>query len=378
MSKVIEEKKDCYGCGACAAVCPVKAIHKEEEERGTIYYKLGKGCIYCGKCKKVCPVKKDLYHTEQSVFFKAMTRNKEVLRRSTSGGVAYELALMVIRDGGVVYGAGWSAYEQQVLHMRIDSEEELVKLQGSKYVQSRFDEYIFKVIYEDLKFRKVLVIGTPCQIAAIRSFTENNENLLCVDLICHGVPSSRLLDDQLKLIVDGRIEDISFRKGLDYTLEIKSENRKYSIAGLDNPYYSLFLQFISLRESCYRCKYACRKRLGEVTLGDYVENNEGFSCVISNTNKGCELLEGVRDVIKFEERNSELLLKNHAINSPTDRYPKTDKFTKLYHKHGLLYAYYVCCPVFVFKRKIKKIIGVNTYEFIKVFIKGLRSDSRYE
>lgn len=361
MTSVNEVKKDCCGCGACLAICPVKAIHMEEKERGAIYYKIGDGCINCGKCKSVCPIENNLFHSEQSIFYRAVTKQKEVLRKSSSGGIAFELASMVIHEGGVVYGAGWSSKEQLVQHMRIDSLKQLSKLQGSKYVQSRINEFVYHDICEDIKSKKVLVIGCPCQIAAIRRYTKDNPNLMCIDLICHGVPSSKLLRDQLKLIVKEPIKSISFREGLKFRLDLQSACGAYSLEGLDNPYYSLYLHFASLRESCYKCKYASRNRVGDITLGDYVENNNGFSCIISNTKKGDKMIEKIRVVIELEERDTQLLNENHAYNMPTKKNPKTDKFTNLYNKHGLLYAYYMSFPIFVLKRMIRRILGEHIY-----------------
>lgn len=364
-----EANKQCYGCGACAAICPVKAIYIEEKERGTIYYKIGEQCIHCRKCVNVCPINTNLFHSEKNMFYKAVTRNKDILKKSSSGGIAYEMAYMILQEGGVVYGSGWNVNDQLVEHMRIDNIEQLQQLQGSKYVQSRMKEQIYYDMCEDLKTRKVLIIGTPCQIAAVRKYAKDHPNLWCIDLICHGVPSARLFNDQLKLLVSDPVRSISFRNGLSFRLDIKSDSKTCSIEGLDNPYYSLFLHYASLREDCYSCKYARRTRVGDITLGDYVEEDTGFSCVVPNTYKGQELINKSKDIIEYTERDAKLLNENYAFNHATVKHSSTEKFTKLYHKHGLLYAYYMCFPIFTLKRYIRKILGEQRYTKILRIIK---------
>lgn len=364
-------RMNCCGCGACLAVCPVNSIYAVVKERGTIYYEINDNCIGCGKCKKVCPIEDDLFYPDQKRFYKAITKKKDVLQSSSSGGIAYELSANVIRKGGVVYGAGWNYDEQLVQHIRIDSVEQLSVLQGSKYVQSRISESTYKNICNDLKEKKVLVIGCPCQIAAIRKLTKDSHNLICVDIICHGVPSSKLLNEQLKSITNERVESISFRDGLNFRLAVESKNYSYRSNGLDNPYYSLYLQFVTLRESCYKCKYATRRRVGDITLGDYVESNSRFSCVVFSTQKGSELLLSIQDAIKYEESNAMELNKNHAFNKPTERNIKTDKFTKLYEIYGLQNAYYRCFSFFVFKRFLRKIMGEHLYSTLIIKIKRI-------
>ena len=50
---------------------------------------------------------------------------------------------------------------------------------------------ILKAVRTDLKAGiKVLFSGTPCQVAGLRAFLKKDyPNLICIDLVCHGVPS---------------------------------------------------------------------------------------------------------------------------------------------------------------------------------------------
>lgn len=366
---MLDVGKKCCGCGACAAVCPVKAIQCVEEERGTVYYKITGECIKCGRCESICPIDKDMAYQEQDSFLKAIVKEQHILIKSSSGGIAYVLSYKIIQNGGVVYGAAWVPKKQSVQHIRVDSFENLHRLQGSKYVQSMLYRDTYQYIKDDLKRRIVLFIGTPCQVAAIRNYTQDNSNLICIDLICHGVPSAKLLNDQLKSLSTLPIEEISFRNGLDFSLDLKTANEHFLIDGLDNPYFSLFLQFASLRESCYSCKYACSERVGDITLGDFVENNEGYSCIVTSTPRGKALLESVKNVINFKQMDLKSLYSNHAFNRPTIKHHKTDKFTYLYQKYGLINAYNMCFMDLILKRKAKKLVGEKWYTAIKNLIK---------
>ena len=66
-------------------------------------------------------------------------------------------------------------------------------MRGSKYVQSRILD-TYKCVEKELKnHRWVLFSGTPCQVEGLRGYLgKEYRNLICVDFICHGVPSPKL------------------------------------------------------------------------------------------------------------------------------------------------------------------------------------------
>lgn len=56
--------------------------------------------------------------------------------------------------------------------------------------------------------RKVLFVGTPCQVAGLQTFLKHSyDNLLLVDVICHGVPSPAVwknyLEERKQVDADG-------------------------------------------------------------------------------------------------------------------------------------------------------------------------------
>ncbi len=362
---MISEIKDCSGCGVCYASCPVKAIEPVFRERGVIYYRENDKCIKCGLCLSVCPSRKDFYHEKLKDFYAAKTRDKVAFSASASGGIGYELARSFISQGDVIYGAAWDFSKQKVVHKRVESLKDLKKLQGSKYVQSIITREVYEDIRNVLLDKKVLFIGCPCQVAAVRSFTKDHANLYCVDIICHGVSSEKLLSEQIKLITKDPVIDISFRDGLDFRLKLTTSKKVYEKNGYDNPYYSLYLNFASLREQCYSCRYAQQKRVGDITLGDYVENKCGLSFLGCNSRKGELLLDQIRNACDFEKKDIILAEKNVALFRPTLKSSKVDRFTKRYRIYGLEKAYYLTFLELVFKRKIRSFLGDNLYSKIK-------------
>lgn len=168
---MICEREKCTGCFACYNVCPKGAINMVEDIYGYIYPIIDKNkCINCNLCKKVCPSLNKVVKTKPLKCYAVVAKDKKILSKSTSGGIATVLAKKIISENGVVYGAAYIDEKCTVAHIRIESVKDLTKLQGSKYVHS----YIlgtYKNVKEDLnKSRKVLFIGTPCQIAGLKSF----------------------------------------------------------------------------------------------------------------------------------------------------------------------------------------------------------------
>ncbi len=367
---MINDVKNCSGCGLCYANCPVNAIHKVERERGIIYFEADETCLKCGKCIKLCPTFKDMKHDEQETFLSAITKDKKAKKYSSSGGAAYEISKEILNRGGVVYGASWDIQSQSVKHSRVSFVNDLYLLQGSKYVQSEIDRETYNNVLNDLKDKKVLFIGCPCQVAAIRSLCGDHENLYTIDIVCHGVSSPKLLKDQLDLIVHEPVKEVSFRDGLRFRLRVETENEIYEERAGLVPYYSLYLNFASLRETCYSCGYANRRRVGDITVGDYIENGMGKSLIISNTDNGKLITQSIKERMDSVEHDINLLTCNHSFNKPTDKPAQTQKFTKLYSKYGLKRAYEATFRKQVFKRKIQSLVGEETLKKIKKIIKG--------
>lgn len=363
----IKDKKACCGCGACVQRCPKQCITLHEDSEGFLYPVADASvCINCGLCEKVCPVINQHTAHEPLQTFAAKNSNEAVRAASSSGGVFTMLAESVIKSGGVVFGA---AFDQQwkVVHTCATTIGGLQKFRGSKYLQSQTNN-TFKEAEAYLKQgRQVLYSGTPCQVAGLKRYLRKGyDNLLTVDIICHGVPSPGVFRTYLRdeinrhsarqgggkntvllpcipLVAesdglgggDVKIQSVSFRdkrkgwKKFGFALGLS----KASAAGEKNSvllsYSPLnkdlfmrgFLRDLYLRPSCYACPAKELKSGSDITLGDFwgietllpeLDDDRGISAVTANTEKGRALLQEL-NAEQTEVAYSEVVKRNPAL-----------------------------------------------------------------
>ena len=190
----------CSGCYACVLVCPKKCIQMKKNEEGFWFPKIEKNeCIGCRMCEKVCPAVTEERNSEVLNSYAAVNPDQICRRSSSSGGVFPALAEYVLGQRGIVYGAALAEDCRSVFHIEVTSMDELYKLKGSKYVQSNVDHLFVKIKVQLENKMLVLFSGTPCQVAGLKKYlSKEYENLIAVDLICHGVASPLLLEKYLK------------------------------------------------------------------------------------------------------------------------------------------------------------------------------------
>lgn len=345
---LFNEKADCCGCGACQNICPKDAIEMIEDEYGFIYPSINiKKCISCGACKLVCAYQKKTLKLNVKKTYIAISKNKNLIEKSASGGVFSTLANKFLENGGIVYGAILDFDKKiETKHIRIDKQEDLYKLQGSKYIQSNLGKIYRDVKKDLLQNKEVLFSGTPCQIDALKSFLGKIfDNLYTIDIICHGVPSNNLFLNYIRFIEKKRnikIIDFSFRnKGKGWSLirkigyigkirYIKNNKIKEEILpAWTSSYYKLFLLSKICRINCYSCKYAKNKRCGDITIGDYwgvekehpeyyttikekLELKKGVSCILINSEKGIDFLSLYGRELELKPSDLEKVMSHNA------------------------------------------------------------------
>lgn len=329
MNEVIEikEKKDCCGCNACYSICPKQCIEMNDDKEGFKYPKINEEkCIKCNLCVKVCPMLNDIETKIESKFYACINNNEEIRMKSSSGGVFSLLADYVIENDGYIYGVAFDK-EFDVKHIEVKDKENLEKLRGSKYVQSSIED-TYKLAKKRLDDGKIVLFsGVQCQIKGLNLFLKKRyENLITIEVICHGAPSPNVFKKYLKKLEVGnnkKIKKVIFR---DKTTGWKTYSNKIEFEdsiirkelGNKNIYMQGFLGEIFLRESCYGCKAKEFKSCADITLGDYwgvekihpkIDDNKGVSLVITNTDMGEKCLEKMKDKMYVIETNKE-----HAIN----------------------------------------------------------------
>ncbi len=260
MNKICEVD-ECTACRACLLKCPVNAIYmKEDKLEREIAVIDDKKCINCNLCVKICPNNKKIDLHVPLKCLAMRTRDEDVKRVCSSGGIASTLGKYIVSDGKGVY---FGTKKFPVCIDACKNEKEVLECSGSKYTESSTNNSYVEVKRYLESGGKVVYVGTPCQCAGLWSYLgKDYEHLVMIDLVCHGVPPRRYLQDYLKNISKkAEIENISFRNGQTFRLEIKNKNKVlWSSDSFIDPYYNLFLQGITFRENCFNCKYARKER----------------------------------------------------------------------------------------------------------------------
>lgn len=310
----VTDKHLCCGCEACVQTCPKHCISFSEDTEGFRYPSVDKStCIDCGLCEKVCPVINQAKEQVPLKVFAAKNKVESELLSSSSGGLFIVIARKVIADGGVVFGARFDD-DWNVVHSYAETEEDLRPFMTSKYVQSRIGK-TYSEAKDFLKAgRQVLFTGTPCQIAGLKRYLRRDyDNLLTVDVICHGVPSPMVWRRYLKEIKDNpsnemQIRSISFRdkrlgwKKYSFALTLSKatvdgKHIKVSLSHIfrEDSYMKLFLRDMILRPSCYQCPAKAGKSQSDLTIADFwkierfhpeFDDERGVGLLMVNTNKG--------------------------------------------------------------------------------------------
>jgi len=305
---VICEERECTGCAACSCVCPKNAITMRMDDCGFWHPSIDDNlCITCGQCNRVCPVNK-APETKGPTQAYAYQNSDEVRFNSTSGGFFRALASKVIEEGGVVCGAAFDS-NMVLRHTFVERLEDLEPLQRSKYVQSSLGGVYGRIRQYLTDGRKVLFAGVGCQAAALRNAIGENENLIIMDVVCYGVPSSGLFRDWIAYLElkYGKVSDVRFRdKSYGYAspnVKVMFENGKYIESCRDsNMYTDLFFRHLSIRESCYHCHFKTVDRASDITLGDLWsigkydkdrDDNKGTTVVFAHSEKGKVLCENI-------------------------------------------------------------------------------------
>lgn len=307
--------------------------------------------------------------------YAAYTTDKAVRFNSSSGGLFTIMALEVLNQSGIVYGVGMTDDCYSSEYKRVVNADDLKSLQGSKYIQSNIGG-TFNTVKNDLENgREVLFSGTGCQVNGLKAFLQKDySNLICVDVVCHGVPSEELWKKYVlsKERSNGKLKSVNFRcKEHNWENFGMKENQLFISKDVDS-YMRFFLDNNSLRPSCYNCRAKSYKQ-SDITIADFwgikdvapdMFDGKGTSLVIVRSDIGASLFDCIKNQLRakqvsYEEGvagNSPEYISVYKPVSRSDFYTDMNQmsFSRLERKYNPFMSY-----KYRTKQLIKKILKID-------------------
>ena len=312
---MIKGKDDdrCTGCGACASACPKQCISIKEDSEGFFYPDINAiQCVECNICSKVCHLNMKNIENESDQHYACYSNNSLTRESGSSGGLFKTIADFILEKGGIVYGAALSD-DCRTLSHESTRNTALNKLLKSKYLESNIYKTFLRIQNDLEQNIDVLFCGTPCQVRGLVRYLDtlhiSRQRLVCVDFLCHGVPSGkayRSYIDYIETKYQSKVKEVQFRsKKLGwgtYCMYIEFVNGKqYIKTGVRDPYYRFFFECNNFRKSCYGCSLV-EHSVADITLGDYWGqhfdcSDKGVSYVATHNQCGEKVLESIKKEI---------------------------------------------------------------------------------
>jgi coenzyme F420-reducing hydrogenase beta subunit len=352
-----------------------------EDQEGFLYPVVDKEkCVNCHLCEQVCPVLDKTADYFDSFAYAAKNRNEGERLNSSSGGLFIVLAKYFLLHGGIVFGAVFDS-NFEVYHTYSSDLDGVKPMMRSKYVQSNMQSSYIDCENFLKQGKKVLFTGTPCQIDGLRHFLKKEyDNLLMVDVICHGVPSPGVWRRYLRENIFSKYKNssnsdfaISFREKYNYGWKNygftvrQNNNLLYSVPVFDDPYMKGFLSNLYLRPSCHHCPSKGGRSGADLTIADFwgiesvmpdFDDDKGTGLLIVHSKKGKEILP-MLNLDSHEVSLEKAIVCNSAYIQSVEAHPKRGTFFALFHKHALSIAQMVdkCLRLSFVERLKNKLIS---------------------
>lgn len=339
-------KSDCCGCGACSQICPTGALTMRKGDGGFLYPEIDQSaCVNCSLCHKVCPERHPKKENLPLGVYAARIDDENILSSSSSGGMFTALAMPVIENGGVVFGAEYQDGYRSVQHSWCEKKEDLDRFRRSKYLQSNTGKcYAIARKFLD-EGREVMYSGTPCQIAGLKTFLgKEYPGLLTVSLICHGVPGPDVWKRYLQTLTgEAKVESVMFRDNRyswkNCHFSVKDESTEHFMKFRDSSYIRGFLGALYTRESCSSCSFRSMRSGSDIVIGDYwgvwkynpeMFDDKGVSVLLTGSTKGMDFLSRRTSLRLTPLEYGHVLKYNNALENSTPAHAMREEFMKRY------------------------------------------------
>ncbi len=319
MLEFLNDKKDCTGCSACYATCPVHCIEMQKDEEGFYYPVANDKCVHCKKCERICPIHNNLIpqRKEKPIAFAGVSKDEALWSLSSSGGAFGEICRCWGDKDTIVVGAAWDdAFS--VHHTCIKGIDNILPFHKSKYIQSRMEDVFIEVEHALKNNTKVIFSGVPCQVAGLKSFLGRKyPNLLTIDLICHGAGSIDVFQDAISLIekrIGKTINRYGFRpkQSINENKLLMNREDQELIFLKNDPYFQLFINQLCVRKSCgENCIFRNENRQGDITIADFkhiekiskefVSCDKNYSTIVFNTAQGKDIMDALNSKMILRE-----------------------------------------------------------------------------
>ena len=331
--RTVCEKNMCSGCMACVAACAKNAIIiKDSLEAYNAVIDLQK-CVNCGACERVCQSNRLIESLKKPIeWHQGWAKEHGIREKASSGGAATAIMRAFVKNGGIVcscvYKDGRFGFEAT------ETEEEVNRFTGSKYIKSDPTGIYTQAKGYLKEGRKVLFVGLPCQVAAIKNYVgaKLGEHLYSIDLICHGTPSPQIMDIFLKQYHTSLKEQTTFKFRDKDMFQVEASGQYIVSKGAADRYSIAFLNSLTYTENCYSCKYARLERVSDLTLGDawgseleLKERKKGLSLLLVQTDEGREILDNAElhlEPIDLEKA----VAANHQLEHPSIKCVNSEDF----------------------------------------------------
>ena len=369
---------ECSVCGRCVLSCPNHAIHFR---CASINYEPvidTDKCLDCHICEMVCKkeIKKDSSWQKVNHYV-CTSRDDDILKRSSSGGIFSEIARYILQQGGIVIGAYFDSYSYEVKHIAVENEKDLDLCRKSKYVQSN-PEISYDAISRAMDEKRwILFTGTPCQVEPIFYIFEDYNKLICVDLFCHGVSNGGIFKKYLESFsVDVRTIDFRDNSSADDT----NFNMKYVFVDgtklvnncNSDILYQSWIWSMNIKKECLSCQFSSNRHHSDLTIGDWNDKDfarehgievEHPSIVAINSKKGKDIWNKIQYRISSSYITEKDLIQDYYSEHDTcgawgydEELAKT--FIKYYLQHGFIRAFYELR--YPFEMKLLERVTINT------------------